>query len=436
MKPSPSVLLTHASQLLTLRGQATPRRGNQMHALDIIPDGAVLTHSGAIVAVGSTDEVTRHTLADTAEEIDCSGKVVLPGFVDSHTHPVFTAPRLVDFEKRIAGASYEEIAAAGGGIRSSIQGVRETSEDRLATRILGAFEEMSAYGTTTIEAKSGYGLDFENEIKSLEAIRLAAQQWNGTVVSTFLGAHVVPTEYRENPDDYVTLICEQMIPYISQHLDDGTSGRYRLAEYVDVFCEKGAFTIDQSVKILRVAVEHGLKTRVHVCQLTHAELTPLLAFHPASLDHMDHVSDADLPALAKSETVATLLPAVNYFLGLDRFPPARKLIDSGVAVALATDYNPGSSPTPSMPFVLSAACTHMKMSPAEAITAATMNGACALNLQHKKGSLEPGKDADIAVFDAVDHRELAYWFGVNHCERVFLRGTSHRVLGDPIQRTC
>jgi imidazolonepropionase len=422
MKTSSPVLLTHASQLLTLRGQTAPRRGKQMLDLDIIPDGAVLIHSGVIVDVGSTDQVTRHTLAASAEAIDCSGKVVLPGFVDSHTHPVFTAPRLVDFEKRIAGASYEEIAAVGGGIRSSIQGVRETSEDRLAARVLGAFEEMSAYGTTTIEAKSGYGLDFENEIKSLEAIRLAAEQWNGTVVSTFLGAHVVPTEYRENPDDYVTLICEQMIPYISEHLEDGTSGPYKLAEYVDVFCEKGAFTPDQSAKILLAAVEHGLRTRAHVCQLTPAELAPLLEFHPDSLDHMDYVSDADLPVLAKSDAVATLLPAVNYFLGLDRFPPARKLIDSGVGVALATDYNPGSSPTPSIPFVLSVACTHMRMAPAEAITATTINGAAALNLQHRKGSLEPGKDADVAVFDVGDYRELAYWFGVNRCARVYLNG--------------
>ena len=248
MKPSPSVLLTHASQLLTLRGQTTPRRGAQMHELEIIPDGAILTHSGAIVSVGSTDEVTRHTLADTAEEIDCSGKVVLPGFVDSHTHPVFTAPRLVDFEKRIAGASYEEIAAAGGGIRSSLVGVREASEDHLATRVLRALSEMAGHGTTTVEAKSGYGLDFESEIKSLEAIRLAAEQWQGTVVATLLGAHVVPPEYRDDPDAYVDLVCRQMIPYIAEHLENGTSGRYKLAEYVDVFCEKGGFrstTVDE-----------------------------------------------------------------------------------------------------------------------------------------------------------------------------------------------
>ena len=413
MKPPPPLLLTHASQLLTLRGQTAPRRGNQMQDLSIIPDGAILIHSGAIVAVGPTDEVTGHSLAASAEEIDCRGKVVLPGFVDSHTHPAFTAPRLVDFEKRITGATYDEIAEAGGGIRSSLAGVRETSAEQLAQHVTRALDQMAEQGTTSVEAKSGYGLSFECEMKSLRAIKHAAQHWPGTVIPTLLGAHVVPPEYRDHPDAYVAIVCEQMIPTVAKE---------KLAEYVDVFCEKGAFTLEQSVKILRAAVQHGLKTRVHVCQLTQLELSPLLALHPASLDHMDYVSDADLPALAKSNTVATLLPAVNYFLGLDRFPPARKLIDAGVAVALATDFNPGSSPTPSMPFVLSAACTHMKMSPAEAITGATINGACALNLQHRKGSLEPGKDADIAVFDIEDYREIAYWFGVNRCERVYLNG--------------
>ena len=413
MKPPPPLLLTHASQLLTLRGQTAPRRGNQMQDLSIIPDGAILIHSGAIVAVGPTDEVTGHSLAASAEEIDCRGKVVLPGFVDSHTHPAFTAPRLVDFEKRITGATYDEIAEAGGGIRSSLAGVRETSAEQLAQHVTRALDQMAEQGTTSVEAKSGYGLSFECEMKSLRAIKHAAQHWPGTVIPTLLGAHVVPPEYRDHPDAYVAIVCEQMIPTVAKE---------KLAEYVDVFCEKGAFTLEQSVKILRAAVEHGLKTRVHVCQLTQLELSPLLALHPASLDHMDYVSDADLPALAKSNTVATLLPAVNYFLGLDRFPPARKLIDAGVAVALATDFNPGSSPTPSMPFVLSAACTHMKMSPAEAIIAATINGACTLNLQHRKGSLEPGKDADIAVFDIEDYREIAYWFGVNRCERVYLNG--------------
>ncbi len=444
----PATLLVHAAELLTLRGSHTvPRRGAQMRELGIIEDGAVLISSGKIVAVGTTDEVARHELARNADEIDCSGKVVLPGFVDSHTHPVFTTPRLVDFEKRISGASYEEIAAAGGGIRASLRGVREATQEELASHIVRALSEMAAQGTTTVEAKSGYGLSFEAEMKSLEAIREASRQWVGTVVPTLLGAHVVAPEYRDNPEEYVRIVCEEMIPAVAfgglkpaqreragvngtaeavPLQSDPDSGREvaltRLAEFVDVFCERGAFTMEQSRRILRAAVDHGLGVRAHVCQLTAANLASLMEFHPASFDHMDFVSDDDVALLAKSDTVATLLPAANYFLGLSNFPPARKLIDSGVAVALATDYNPGTAPTPSMPFVLSAACTHMKMSPAEAIVAATYNGACALRLQERKGSLEPGKDADIAIFDARDYRELAYWIGVNRCRTTLLGG--------------
>ncbi len=410
----PAILLTHASQLLTLRGSGRgPRRWTQMCELAVIQDGAVLIAGEKIAAAGTTDEITKHELAKRAEEIDCSGKVVLPGFVDSHTHPVFTVPRLVDFEKRIAGASYEEVAAAGGGIRASLHGVRESSKEALAAHVRRALDEMAAQGTTTVEAKSGYGLSLEAEMKSLEAIREVSEQWPGTVVSTLLAAHVFPPEYRENHDEYVRLICEEMVPAVSKR---------RLAEFVDVFCERGAFSMQRAERILRAAIDHQLGVRAHVCQLTSTNLAPLSRLHPASLDHLDFVTDDDISGLARGDTVATLLPAANYFLGLRYFPPARKLIDSGVAVALATDYNPGTAPTPSMPFVLSAACTHMKMSPAEAITAATFNGACALRLQARKGSLEPGKDADIAIFDAKDYRELAYWFGVNRCGETFLRG--------------
>ena len=414
--PHPAAtILIHASQLLTLRGTA-PRRGPQLRDLGIISDGALLIAGEKIVAVGTTDEVRNHKLARNAEELDCSHNVVLPGFVDSHTHPAFTAPRLVDFEKRISGAGYEEIAEAGGGIRASLRGVRDASLEILTSHIVAALDEMAAQGTTAVEAKSGYGLSLEAELKSLQAIRDAAGKWPGTVVPTLLGAHVVPPEYREQPDEYVRLICEGMIP---------AAARQNLVEFVDVFCERGAFTLEQSQQILRAAVAHGLGIRAHVCQLTPAPLASFLDLHPASFDHMDFVTDEDIAALAKADTVATLLPAANYFLGLQSFPPARKLIDSGVAVALATDYNPGTAPTPSVPFVLSAACTHMKMSPAEAIAAATYNGACALRLQNRKGSLEPGKDADIAIFDADDYRELAYWFGVNRCRATFLNGIRH-----------
>jgi imidazolonepropionase len=412
-------LLVHAAQLLTLRGTSNdigPRRGTQLRELGIIEDGAVLIADGKIVAAGTTDQVGTHVLARNSTEIDCSHNVVLPGFVDSHTHPAFATPRLIDFEKRISGATYDEIAAAGGGIRSSLRGVRESSREILTSHIVRALEQMASHGTTTVEAKSGYGLSLEAELKSLEAIHQASQQWQGTVVPTLLGAHVVPPEFRENPGEYVRMVCEEMIPAAAER---------KLAQFVDVFCERGAFTMEQSISILRTAVEHGLGVRAHICQLTPADLGPLLDLHPASFDHMDFVSDRYIATLAKVDTVATLLPAANYFLGMQSFPPARRLIEAGVAVALATDYNPGTAPTPSMPFVLSAACTHMKMSPAEAITAATYNGACALGLQNRKGSMEPGKDADIAIFDADDYRELAYWFGVNRCRQTFLRGNRH-----------
>ena len=339
---------------------------------------------------------------------------MLPGFVDSHTHPVFVTPRLVDFEKRITGATYEQIAAAGGGIRSSVEAVRKAGKKTLAQRVHHVLQQMAAQGTTTIEAKSGYGLSLESEIKSLQAIKTAASQWPGTVVSTLLGAHVVPKEFQGRAADYVDLVCGQMIPQVA---------RQKLAKFVDVFTDKGAFTAEETEKIFTVSTQYGLGVRAHVCQLTETALQPLLQFHPASFDHLDHISDADIAALSRHDTVATLVPGANYFLGLEKYPPVRKLIDSGVAVALATDYNPGSSPTPSMPFVLSLACTHMKMLPAEAIAASTINGAWALRLQDLKGSIEPGKDADLAVFDVEDYREIPYWFGVNRCALTVLNGS-------------
>ncbi len=410
------LLLVNIRQLLTLEGPALrtgARRGHELGDPGIVEDGAVLCVGGKIVSVGKTRDALRDRWIKTHKrdirEIDCRGKVVLPGFVDSHTHPVFAGPRLVDFEKRIAGATYEEIAQAGGGIRASIDGVRTASKTALIERCVQAFDEMLAQGTTTVEAKSGYGLSYEAEIKSLEVIRAAAKQWVGTVVPTLLGAHVVPPEFKDRRQEYVGMVCEELIPDVA---------RKKLAEFVDVFCEEGAFTSDESRSILRTGAEHGLGVRAHVCQLTEARLEEFSELTPVSFDHMDHVSDRDIEMLATRDTVVTLLPGANYFLGLCEYPPARKLIDAGVAVALATDYNPGTSPTPSMPFVMSLACTHMKMSPAEAITAATINGAWALRLAERKGSIAPGKDADLAIFDVADYREIPYWVASNKCAQV------------------
>lgn len=383
----------------------------------MVADGAVLCAGGKIAAVGTSRDALRDSWVkqnrNKIDEIDCSGKVVLPGFVDAHTHPAFTAPRLVDFEKRITGATYEEIAEAGGGIRSSIRGVRQAAKSVLANQVFAGLQRMAEQGTTTVEAKSGYGLSLDAELKSLEAIREAGQRWPGTVVPTLLGAHVVPPEFKADPAKYVEIVCGQMIP---------AAAKRNLAQFVDVFTDRGAFSTEETEKIFAAAREHGLAVRAHVCQLTETRLRPLLRFDPASFDHVDHVHDNDIPELAGSNTVATLVPGANYFLGLEKFPPARKLIDAGVAVALATDYNPGSSPTPSVPFVLSLACTHMKMSPAEAIAAATIQGAWSLRLQDRKGSIEPGKDADLAVFDVSDYREITYWVAMNRCSLTVLNG--------------
>jgi len=412
------LLLTDIGQLLTLRSnQPGPRRGLELKELGIICDAAVLCLGGKIVSVGKTKDALRDPWLKKNRrkviEIDCAGKVVLPGFVDSHTHPAFISPRLVDFEKRTAGATYEEIADAGGGIRSSVEAVRSAPKNKLVEKVLATLNEMAAYGTTTVEAKSGYGLSLESEIKSLEAIRAASSRWPGTVIPTLLGAHVVPKEFKNSPREYVDLVCKQMIPYAAKH---------KLAKFVDIFCDKDAFTAEDTARVFESATKNGLEVRAHVCQLGETILSPLLRFHPASFDHMDHVNEDDIAQLAKRNTIATLVPGANYFLGMEKYPPARKLIDAGVSIALATDYNPGSSPTLSMPFVLSLACTHMRMSPAEAIAASTINGAWALGLQDCKGSIEPGKDADLALFDVKDYREIPYWFGTHRCVATISNG--------------
>jgi imidazolonepropionase len=416
-----ALLLANIGQLLTLQlpsGKSGPRRGPDLKELGVIEDAAVLCLGGKIVSVGKTKDALRDPwLKKTRKkviEIDCARKVVLPGFVDSHTHPAFVSPRLVDFEKRIEGASYEEIAASGGGIRSSLEDVRKAGKSFLAKKVLAVLHDMAAHGTTTVEAKSGYGLTVESELKSLEAIREAASRWPGTVVATLLGAHVVPKEFQGRSRDYVATVCEQMIPQVAKR---------KLARFVDVFCDHGAFTPEETKRIFEAAEQHGLSVRAHMGQLSETALQPFLRFNPASFDHMDHVSEDDIAQLARHDTIATLVPGANYFLGLKEYPRARRLIDAGVPVALATDYNPGTSPTLSMPMAMSLACTHMKMSPAEAIAAATINGAWALRVADRKGSIEPGKDADLAMFAVEDYREIPYWFGANRCAMTTMNGT-------------
>jgi imidazolonepropionase len=413
-----TLLLTNIGQLLTLkhpRGSERPRRKAELQELGMVQNAAVLCIQGKIAAVGPESQIAGDVKEHESriETFDCHGGVVLPGFVDSHTHPAFVSPRLVDFEKRIQGSSYEEIAKAGGGIRSSVEGVRNATSEELSANVLRWLERMQKSGTTTAEAKSGYGLTTESELKSLRGIRCAAKKWRGTVVSTLLGAHVVPSEFSGRADAYVDLVCNEMIPKAAQE---------KLAEFVDVFCERGAFTIEQTERIFEVALNAGLGTRAHVCQFTPHDLSTLARFKPASYDHLDCLRDKDLEAMADQETIATLLPGASYFLS-HSYPMARRLIDAGAAVALATDFNPGTSPTTSMPLVLSMACTQMRMTPAEAISAATINGAHALRLARRKGTIEAGKDADLAIFDVKDYRELCYWFGAETCRATVLNGS-------------
>ena len=413
---SSSLLLTNCSQLVTLRGPA-PRRGKALANAGIIRDGAVLIENGKFAAVGPRTEIEALPEALAAEKLDAGGRIALPGFVDSHTHLVFAASRAEEYEMRIAGASYEEIMREGGGILSSVKRLRAATEESLQQRALAALQQFAAHGTTTVEAKSGYGLDAASELKTLRIHRELKRAQPLDIVSTFLGAHVVPPEYRrrgKNADDYVELVAQELIPEVA---------REGLAEYCDVFCDRGAFTVKQARRILTAGRACGLQPRLHAEQLARTGATQLgVELHAASCDHLEKINRADIRALAKSDTVATLLPGCCFHLGLARYAPARELIEAGAIVGLATDYNPGTSPTLSMPMILSLACTQMRMTPAEALGAATINAAYSLGRQKQTGSIEVGKLADLAVFDLDDYREIPYYFGVHHCRLTLKRG--------------
>lgn len=409
----PYLVLAHAGQLLTLAGRKAPRLGRQMRDLGVIEDGALLIRGGTIEAAGSSREILRLPEAKKAEKVDLQGKVALPAFVDCHTHPVFVSPRLNDFSLRIQGLGYREIAAAGGGILSSVRAVREASEGRLAGLLKERAKKFLECGTGTIEAKSGYGLDWPNERKMLRAVRLASRETALEMVPTFLGAHAVPGEFRGRAGDYVRLIAEKMIPELA---------REGLAEFADVFCDSGYFSPAQAERIFSAASRHGLSLRLHADQLSRSGGAALAARRKAaSADHLDHSTPRDWEALKRSRTAAVLVPGSNFFMAAP-YPPARKMIDRGLAVALATDFNPGTSPCWNMQTVISIACAQMQMTPEEAITASTLNGAYALKRGHVLGSLEPGKQADLAVMDVADYREIAYYFGANHCSLTVKRG--------------
>ncbi len=411
-----SLLITGVSQLLTLRGRG-PRRGDSLSNLGLIEDGALLVRDGLIAAVGTRAEVEKLAEARAAEKLDLGRRVALPGFVDSHTHLIHAASRAEEYELKIAGASYEEIARKGGGILNSVKKLRAATSEALKKRALAALKQFAAYGTTTVEAKSGYGLDVTSELKILRLHKELAAEQPLEIVSTFLGAHVVPAEYRGKADGaerYIELMEQNMLPEI---------GENRLAEFCDVFCDRGAFTVEQSKRVLQAGRQWGLAPRLHAEQLSRTGAARLaILMRAASCDHLEKVNRADIAALGKSETVATLLPGCDFHLGLKQYAPARALIEAGAIVSLATDYNPGTSPTLSMPMILSLACTQLRMTPAETIAAATINAAYALRREKTIGSLEVGKQADIAVFEVAEYREIPYYFGVNHCWMTVKRG--------------
>ena len=400
----------HASQLIALSGPNRPRLGKELSDVGIIHDGGILIRDGKIDIVGKSHEIEKK--ADDAEVVDLGGRVALPGFVDAHTHLVFAGNRLEDFERRARGETYEQIAKASGGIGSTVEKTRAASEAELVAAAKKHADWFLQCGTTTVEAKSGYGLTLEDELKILRVMRRLNDETQLEIVPTFLGAHAVPREM--SPEGYVDLVINEMLP---------GAAKEKLAEFCDVFCERGYFDIEQSRKILTAAKKLELKLRGHVDQLSNSGGAKLMAeLGAATADHLEKTDKQGIAALKAANVQPVLLPGSVYALGSTSYPRAREMIEAGLAVVLATDFNPGSSPTPSMPMVLSLACTQMKMSPAEAITAATINAAHSLNRGDKIGSLESGKMANVTVFDCEDYRELAYWFGIPQTHAIYVRG--------------
>jgi imidazolonepropionase len=405
-----SLAVLHASPLVTLAGPKRPRVGSELSDLGIIRDGGMLIREGKIEIVDSSEEVAKN--ARDVEIIDAGGRVVLPGFVDAHTHLVFAGNRLDDFERRARGETYEQIAKAGGGIWSTVKKTRAASSEDLFNQAQTHAEWFLRCGTTTIEAKSGYGLTVEDELKILRVMRRLDEEKPLEIVPTFLGAHAVPREL--DADEYINLVLDEMLPRIAKE---------KLAEFCDVFCEHGYFTIERSKRVLTAARKLGLRLRIHADQLSNSGAAQLAAeLNATTADHLEKTDEKGIVAMKSAGVQPVLLPGSVYALGSTAYPRAREMLDAGLAVVLATDFNPGSSPTPSMPMILSLACTQMKMSPAEAITAATINAAYSINRGDKIGSLEQGKLANFSIFDCEDYHELAYWFGIPQTHSVYVRG--------------
>ena len=405
-----TLAVLHVSQLVTLAGPQRPRVGAEMGELAIIRDGGMLIRDGKIDTIGSSEQIEE--IVGEAEIVDAGRRVVLPGFVDAHTQLVFAGNRLDDFERRARGESYEQISKAGGGIWSTVEKTRAASEHDLLAEAKKRAEWFLRCGTTTIEAKSGYGLTLDDELKILRVMRSLNKQSSLEIVPTFLGAHAVPRDM--TPNEYVELVIDEMLPQIA---------RAKLAEFCDVFCEHGYFDVEQSRRILTAARKLGLRLRIHADQLSNSGGAKLAAeLRAATADHLEKTDEQGIAAMKSAGVQPVLLPGSVYALGSSGYPRAREMIEAGLAVVLATDFNPGSSPTASMPMILSLACTQMKMSPPEAVTAATINAAHSLNRGDQIGSLERGKLANFSIFDCEDYRELAYWFGIPQTHSVYAKG--------------
>jgi imidazolonepropionase len=410
---SRALAVVNCGELITLAGPARPRLRGEMRDIGLMRGSAMLIRDGKVVRIGLQDQI-EPDISSEYEIVDARGRVVLPGFVDAHTHPVFAANRVDEYEMRASGATYEEIAAAGGGIRSTVRTTRAASEDELFESAQRRCEWFLRVGTTTIEAKSGYGLSLESELRILRVIQRLNAEGCLRLVPTFLGAHEIPDEYRGDTAGYVKLVIGEMLPAVAGG---------RLAEYCDVFCEPRIFDVKTTRQILQAAKDVGLGLRVHADQLTRSGAAELAAeARAATADHLEQIDAQGIQGLAQSGVQPVLLPASVYTLGSRRFAPARQMIEAGLAVVLATDFNPGSSPTPSIPFVLSLASTQCRMTPAEAVTAATINAAYSLGRGDRIGSLEPGKQADFVIHDCRDYREIPYFVGMEPVLATYLGG--------------
>lgn len=410
------LIIKNAKQLVTSRGASgRPKIKEEFGHIEVMENGALAAAGDKIIYVGKTGELAREveTTPET-EVIDAAGKVVLPGLVDAHTHLVHGGSRENELDLKLKGVPYLEILAQGGGILSTVRATREASREELAAAGLKYADQMLAQGTTTAEAKSGYGLTVEDEIKTLEAIKEINERHSLDLVPTFMGAHAVPLEYKEHPEKYVQLVIQEMIPAVAER---------GLAEYCDVFCEQGVFTADQSRRILEAAREKGMKLKIHADEIVSiggAELAAELG--AVSADHLLVITDRGIQKMAETGVIADLLPATTFYLREDHYAPARKMIEAGVPVALASDFNPGSCPNNNLQLVMTIACLYLRMTPAEVINAMTINAAHSLGRAHEIGSLEVGKKADIVIFNAPTYQYLPYRFGTNLAEKVIKNG--------------